>query len=131
MKGISTIIASIILVVITIGLISVAYLYMSGLISGTTGKNIQLMDSYCDNDGTNGNITVMVKNIGTLSITNLTYFIDGKTATLVDKTCDDVISPQDTVICIMNGTTDGKKTSLGLHQIRVISSTSVGGPVPC
>ena len=130
MKGISTIIASIILVVITIGLISVAYLYMSGLISGTTANNIQLMDAYCDFAGSAGNITVLVKNIGTANIYNLTYFIDGKSASLFDSTCDDNIAPQAVVTCTINGT-GVTAIPKGTHQLRIISSTSVGGPVQC
>jgi len=42
-KGIATIIATIILVVITIGLVSTAYLYFSGLIGGATRGTIQVL----------------------------------------------------------------------------------------
>jgi hypothetical protein len=128
MKGISTIIASIILVVITIGLISVAYLYMSGLLSGTTAKNIQLMDAYCDlTSSSNYNITAIVKNIGTANITTLTSFIDGKSA---DPVCSVDFGPQETVTCKFNQFGSSNIVA-GMHQLRVVSSSSVGGPVNC
>ena len=68
MKGISTIIATIIMVVITIGLISVAYLYMSGLVTSRTGTNLQLVDAYCRS----GNFTLLIKNAGTIDLSGTT-----------------------------------------------------------
>jgi hypothetical protein len=129
MKGISTIIASIILVVITIGLISVAYLYMTGLLTGTTAKNIELMDAYCDlTSGSNYNITALIKNIGTTNITIINSFIDGKTAA---DTCSPTgFVPQETITCSFNKA-GGVNIGSGMHQLRIISSTAVGGPVNC
>ncbi len=129
MKGISTIIASIILVVITIGLISVAYLYMSGLLTGTTGKNIQLNDAYCDLASYNNyTITTMIKNIGTVNITTLSFYVDGKTRT---STCTTInFAPQDAINCVLFGSSTENITK-GTHQLRIISSTSVGGPIDC
>ena len=129
MKGISTIIASIILVVITIGLISVAYLYMTGLLSGTTANNIQLMDAYCDLVGSNQyNITSMIKNIGTANVTSLSFFVNGKTAS---NTCGTInLAPQEPITCVVYQI-GGANIPKGTHQLRIISSTSVGGPVIC
>jgi flagellin-like protein len=61
MKGISTIIATIILVVIAISLVGTAYLFVSGLLTGQTSKNIKLMEA-------SGHI-VIIQNIGTQNIT--------------------------------------------------------------
>jgi len=134
MKGVSTIIASIIMVVITIGLISVAYLYISGLLTGITANNIELLDSYCSFSPTQYslyNITVLAHNIGTANITTgLTFLVDGKTGNIVNTACDDIFGSGDTISCIIYNTTTVNITK-GVHQLRVIAAGSVGGPITC
>ncbi len=133
MKGISTIIASIIMVVITIGLISVAYLYMSGLLTGRTATNIQLSDAYC----TTGPLTLymIVKNLGTSTISsNLTFVLKGTTVTS-SISCDMPMSANSYVLTAGNTTMcRGSPSNLatGSNELRIIGpSNAVGGPVPC
>jgi len=52
MKGISGIIATILLVLIAISLVGVAYVFFSGMIEGRTGKTISLLDSFDNIVGT-------------------------------------------------------------------------------
>ena len=120
MKGISTIIATIIMVVITIGLISVAYLYMSGLIISTTATNIQLSDAYCNTTA----IIYLIRNIGTSDITSLTFYMDGASVT---ASCNPVlpIGPSNSTSCV-------HAASKGIHQIRVVGpSNAAPGTVDC
>jgi hypothetical protein len=140
MKGISTIIAEIIMVVITIGLISVAYLYMSGLITGRTATNIQLLDAYCRS----GNISFLIKNIGTTNIAGtgggtvgpLTLVIRGTTIT-AGLTCD--FSPANTItagnstFCKNNSQLiPATAMSSGYNEIRIIGpSNAIGGSISC
>lgn len=78
-RGISTIIAAILLLIITIGLASTAYLFITRLLYAQTSKTIQVLDATC----TGGNITLVVSNQGTDIITsaNLKVHIDN-----VDRT---------------------------------------------
>lgn len=80
MKGISTIIATILLVIITISLVGVAYLFVSGLLTGQTSKNIKLMEA-------SGHI-VIIQNIGTRNIT------PNDIRVLVNGEPRDIINPQ-------------------------------------
>jgi flagellin-like protein len=46
-KGISEIIATILMLMITIGLAGTAFIYISGFLKGTTEKRIALLDVSC------------------------------------------------------------------------------------
>jgi FlaG/FlaF family flagellin (archaellin) len=137
MKGVSTIIASILMVVITIGLISVAYLYLSGIISGTTAQNIALFDAYCE--PADNNITVLIKNDGTIGITanNIRWYVDGvdrKTYMYPATGCNDTtqLGAGNTVSCTIFGGVAGVNTPNGFRELRVIGpSNAVGGTVEC
>jgi flagellin-like protein len=126
-KGISTIIATIILVVITIGLISTAYLYFSGLIGGMTEGAISLVDAYCV--AASDDIIAIVKNEGTADISSLNCIINGAACNAdgnENTDCDLGLSPGD--ICTYN-ITDTIPDSI--NQIRIIAANSVGGAVQC
>jgi len=71
MKGISTIIASILLLVITIGLSGTAYIFISGLLSNQINKAITVLDVSCYS----GKITVILSNDGTVNINSLSDII--------------------------------------------------------
>jgi len=75
-KGIATIIATIILVVITIGLISTAYLYFASIVQ--VGPVVSIASAYCN---TTDDIIITVRNEGTEAITatNLQFLKDGNT----------------------------------------------------
>jgi len=63
-KGISTIIATILLLIITIGLAGTAYMFISGMLTSKISKTISVLGSYCN--GTH--MTLIVANDGTDSI---------------------------------------------------------------
>jgi hypothetical protein len=87
MKGISTIIASIVLVVITIGLISTAYLFVGGVLTGSISKIISL--SYAKNH------KIIIRNEGTEKISpdDIKINVDGKEAEILNPK---EIEPKDT-----------------------------------
>jgi FlaG/FlaF family flagellin (archaellin) len=134
MKGISTIIATIIMVVITIGLIGVAYLYMSGIITGATSQNIAMLDAYCE--PTNNNITVLVKNDGTVGITTMRWYVDGiEKNYYVPTTCNSTsisLAAGNSVSCTIYGIATQANIADGFRELRVIGpSNAVGGTVEC
>lgn len=67
MKGISPIIATILMLMITIALAGTAYLYISGAFERQI-QGIELVDSYC----TGGTVSFVIRNLGTTPITTLT-----------------------------------------------------------
>lgn len=111
------------MVVITIGLISVAYLYMSGLISGTTATNIQLADAYCNTT----HIIYLIRNIGTASVSSLTFYMDGQNIASAPGTCNPPLP-----MAAGNSTTCLHLASDGIHQIRLVGpSNAAAGTVEC
>ncbi len=62
MKAITPVIATIVLLLITVAIAGAAWTYISGYWSGTTGKQIEVTDAFCV--GTN-QAKIIVKNIGT------------------------------------------------------------------
>jgi len=78
MKGISGIIATILLVLIAISLVGVAYVFFSGMIGGRTSKPISIAAS-------DGN-TVVISNDGTEAISSgeIKIFVNGQEATILN-----------------------------------------------
>jgi flagellin-like protein len=63
MKGVSTVIATLIMLVITIGLAGMAYMYISGVFTAQT-QGIEIVDAWCSG----GTVNIRIRNIGTMSI---------------------------------------------------------------
>ena len=66
MKGVTPIIAIIILLIITITLAGAAYSYLGNYLTSATAKVIQIKDAFCDTDGQTAKI--FLQNIGTQEI---------------------------------------------------------------
>lgn len=64
MKGISTVIATLLMLLITIALAGMAYMYISGIFSRET-QGIEITDSWCDTAGT---VTLKIRNLGTRAV---------------------------------------------------------------
>jgi len=86
MKGVSAIIATILMLVITIGLAGTAYVYISGMLTGKTAKTISLLDASC----TGSNIVIVISNDGTQNIaaTELAAYLDGSAVAAADTDID-------------------------------------------
>jgi len=67
LKGISPIIATILMLVITIALAGTAYIYISGIFSTQT-QGIEIVDYFC---GSTGSITITLRNIGTMNVSSV------------------------------------------------------------
>jgi flagellin-like protein len=63
MRGISTVIATLMMLVITIALAGMAYMYISGVFTAQT-QGIEIVDSYC----VGNTVNVVLRNIGTLNV---------------------------------------------------------------
>lgn len=63
-KGVSAIIATVLLLMITIALAGTAYIYMTGMIGGKTSKTISILDGSCSSNI----ISVVLSNDGTETI---------------------------------------------------------------
>ena len=80
MKGISAIIATILLLVMTIGLASLAYTYFRGAILSTTSRLIEVTGGSCDADNGTYGYYVIVKNmdpVNNISGSDISVFVDG------------------------------------------------------
>ncbi len=126
MKGISAIVATILLLLITIGLATVAYAYFSNLISFRTSKSFQVLSPVCSG----GTISLVVSNQGTANITNtagsgdLNIIVDNKLNTTnfvengVSGDTTYAIAPGQTIALVGN-----KTVSTGTHQVRVSTAS--------
>ena len=71
MKGVSTVIATILMLMITIALAGTAYLYISGSFS-TQLQGLEVTDSFCTGVGPASAVTIKVRNLGTNAISTVT-----------------------------------------------------------
>lgn len=94
LKGISAVIATILMLVITIALAGTAYMYMTNIFGQQT-QGIEVLDSFCDSSGS---VTMSIRNIGTNPVTSITCL---QTAPAADTTC----SPGFTSVSIQPGAT--------------------------
>ena len=75
MKGVSTIVATILIVMITVALGGAAYLYLSGILTGKISTAFSIIYSYND--------SVIIRNDGTDPINSVTATVDGNSANIV------------------------------------------------
>ncbi|MHA2065803.1 MAG: archaellin/type IV pilin N-terminal domain-containing protein [Candidatus Thorarchaeota archaeon] len=139
-KGITPIIAIIVLLLITIALAGAAWTFMSQYTGQLTSKNIQMIDAYCQS---RTNATVVLKNIGTDTITVGTCSslgdISGTSATCGDFTISrtDGAAPMDGLFSTATALAPGSTlafTDAGCTVIGTAQSCSyrflVGGVAP-
>lgn len=67
MKGISAVVATILMLLITITLAGVAYTFMQGTFTRET-QGVEIIDSYCSG----GSVSITIRNLGTENVTSLT-----------------------------------------------------------
>lgn len=122
-KGIATIIATIILVVITIGLISTAYLYFAGIVQ--VGPVLSVASAFCNSTQ---HIKVTLRNEGTDSLnaaTGITWLLDGDDTSPTEACSPATIAAGGTSTCVISGTS-------GVRNILAIGPRNqAGGPVTC
>ena len=120
MKGVSTVIATILMLMITIALAGVAYIYISGVMKGTAEKQIKVVDVTCTNNTDTGKAQyiVSIRNLDprlTITSTELIFFVDGKRISDVSM---NNIPPGGLVQATVN-TTDDFSIGAG-HRVKVV-----------
>jgi len=75
MKGISAVIATILMLMITVAMVGVAYMYISGMFTTRTAQAISIASSDC----AGGDINILIRNDGTEIVTldAITISLDG------------------------------------------------------
>jgi len=130
MKGISSIIASILLLIITIGLAGTAYLFISGMLTGSISKTINVLDISCIPVGPNQNkITIILSNVGTMNISDseLIVMVDGANRSPDFDFTPSPIPPHSSAV-----NTSGSNYTSGVRTVVVASpSNSVRTTVWC
>lgn len=110
MKGISAIIATVLLLLITIALAGTAYVFITGLISPKVESTIELMSATC----TGNSITIVISNLGTQPVTleyDADFLVDG-TPTACGA-ADLTISGKDAGVCSITSTA-------GVHTVIIL-----------
>jgi len=126
MKGVSAIIATILMLIITIGLAGTAYVYISGMMTTKMEKTISVLDASCN--ATSDGITLVVANDGTETIAtaDLKVYINNVQVTNVLAT--DLPARQTRALPNL----DGAVTSGGSNTVLVVSpSNSVRQSIWC
>ena len=120
MKGVSAIIATILMLVITIGLAGTAYVYISGMLTGKTSKTISIIDATCD--GATNTAQVVISNDGTQNIlaTELDDYVD---TTNTNGCAGTAINSHTTAVCTI---TDAALSANAVHTILITSPTNSG-----
>jgi flagellin-like protein len=78
MKGISTVVATLLMLIITIALAGLAYSYISGIFTARTAVILTIADATCNATY----VTAWVRNDGTTSCGTVTVAVDGNTCTI-------------------------------------------------
>lgn len=110
MKGISTVVATLLMLIITIALAGLAYTYMTAIMAGKTAVVLVIADTKCNSTSA----TVWVRNDGTTSCATVTVDIEGTTCTISDLGSGEVDSCSPATITL----------TPGYHDIRVVGCGS-------
>ncbi len=130
-KGVSTIIAVIIMLLITIALAGLAYMIITGLLTTHTGKFIELFGDIVCRSGTPGTYTISIKNAGSevINVNELSIFIGG-TGSAYLKTCtwtNTTLSPGGTTTCTIQ-----ENISPGIYALRIVGPANIiTGSIAC
>ena len=120
-KGISTVIATLLMLIITIALAGFAYTYLSGVLTAQTAKTVELIGAVDCITGTSHILTV--KNLGTSAITaasEISVTVDGSAAT-----CTWSSATLSSGGGISTCTTGAAGVSAGSHRIRITGPGNV------
>jgi flagellin-like protein len=133
-KGITPIIATIILLLITVALAGLAWTFLSGYYTGMTAKNIQLVDFSC----TGGTARVIIRNAGTESINTAACATTGTVVTCTDLTIVKTQGAMGLTQGVLPATVPAGQVATftetglaaGSHSYRLTTTTGAGGPSP-
>jgi flagellin-like protein len=134
MKGVSAVIATILMLMIVIALAGMAYMYLIGMFTSRTAKTIDITDAGCRAGQSVNGYYVSIKNLDTatpVAFSELTARLDGNIVTINSTSCPLAltIAPGNTTSCDIAtaGDTAGK-----FHRIRIIGpANSAEEPANC
>lgn len=131
MKGVSAVIATILMLMIVIALAGMAYMYLIGMFTARTGKTIDITDAGCRALASDG-YYVSIKNLDTATAitisSDLTARVDGNVAPLAGCSSS-TIAAGTTVNCNITATGGAAGT---FHKVRIIGpANSAEEPAPC
>ena len=125
MKGVSDVIAMLLMLVITIGLVSLAYSYISGVFTSKTAVVLsQDGTGICQAGATTNSITFWIRNDGSSTATGLTWSdVPGNPSTITGCSFNPTTIPSGgstTVTCSRSS------ANSGYYQIRITAVDSSG-----
>lgn len=130
MKGVSAVIATILMLMITIALAGTAYMYITGVFQSRTAVVLAISDSDCDDT----NIKVWIRNDGSQQATGVNVAIDGSDVTCTEDVSGDIDVPAGSEgTCTVTRTAGGAGNGAsGYHSIRAnAGGVSARGSVYC
>jgi len=125
-KGISTIIATLVLLLVTLGIISTAAMWLMGYFGGITKYAIEVTATDCSPSGAK----IYVKNIGTETITNAVLKVMERKnmSTTLTKVCNDTLTAGD-IISYLDLDTPIELNQIGTITDVYCNSTAAAGVV--
>ncbi len=131
MKGISEIIATILMLMITIGLAGTAYLFISAVFSrGMQG--IEIVDAFCIKETTGkDNSTIVVRNLGTTSIdkSSISVVQTSPVSTTEVRWTPDTITPGS--VATMYDECEGSGSRTCIYRIMSSAGRSIVAAISC
>lgn len=126
MKGISTVIATLLMLVITVALAITAYSYINGLFTSQTTKNTQFVDAGC-NPSTSYFLTIRnLDNFNNISVNSFVVRVDNQPANVQWDSVNGFVTTNNqtsgTIACTAQTCATGS-----FHRIRFVGPT--GEPV--
>jgi len=133
MKGVSAVIATILMLMIVIALAGMAYMYMIGMFTTRTARTIDISDAGCVAGQLPSGYYITIKNLDTTTpitiATDLSARLDGSVVTISGCSGTGTMNPGATANC--NISAQGG-TAGSFHQIRIIGpANSVTKPANC
>jgi FlaG/FlaF family flagellin (archaellin) len=125
MKGISDVVAMLLMLVITIGLVGVAYSYIMGVFTSRTAVALsQDGTGTCQAGATTNSITFWVRNDGTSTATSLTWAdVPGNPSSISGCTFNPTTIPSGSITTV---TCSRSSAAAGYYQVRI----SAAGATP-
>ncbi len=127
MKGISAVIATILMLMITVAMVGLAYMYISGIFTSRTAQSLSLSSIDC----AGGDIHVMLKNDGTEDIeeSDIKIYVDEPGPTETADCGTGTLGAGNTTLCSADLSAESTQ---GSHTVRIIGpANSITGNVYC
>lgn len=128
MKGISAVIATLLLLVITIGLAATAYFYINNIVQRSIAKVVTVGEHFCSTSGTSRVITLVITNTGTENIEfgDIKYTLNNAPVQNLGNQQQYPLPPRGSTVFTISGAASGSNTLL-----IIAPSGSIKLPIIC